>query len=112
MVSPASRRRAVTFLVERGYSRIRSCRIIGISRVASRNEPKERNPSLVKVILELSEKRPRFGFRRIFDMLEGVNIKAVRRIWKREGLTLRRKPRRRLRVDRLQTVRATYPNQT
>lgn len=98
MVSPAARRRACDALLKAGYSRVRSCRVTGLSRWASRKARRERNPELRAKVLELAQKHPRFGFRRIHMHLPGVNIKAVHRIWKEEGLRLNRRKRRRLKV--------------
>lgn len=98
MVSPAARRRACDLLLKAGYSRVRSCRVVEFSRSASRKGKKERNPELREKVLELAKKHPRFGFRRIHFLLPGVNLKAVRRIWREEGLRLSRKRRRRLKV--------------
>jgi putative transposase len=111
MVSPASRRRAVAFLLGRGYPRVRSCRVVGLSRVASRHEPRERRPEVRVKVLELAKENPRYGFRRVHALLEGVNLKAVHRIWKEEGLSLRHRPRRRLRVPKVEAPELTGPNQ-
>jgi transposase InsO family protein len=50
-------------------------------------------------IKELADKHKRYGYRRIADRLrkEGwpVNVKRVHRLWKDEGLRVKRKPRRR-----------------
>jgi hypothetical protein len=107
MVSPASRRRAVAFLLGRGYPRARSCRVVGLSRVASRHEPRERRPEVRAKVLELAKENPRYGFRRVHALLEGVNLKAVHRIWKAEGLSLRHRPRRRLRVPKVEAPELT-----
>jgi len=56
----------------------------------------ERNPTLRSEVLRLAALNPRFGFRRVHLLLSGVNIKAVHRIWKQEGLRLARRRRRRL----------------
>jgi len=111
MVSPAARRSAVRHLLVAGYSRVRACRVAGISRSSSRRSPNERNPELRKRILALSHKHPRFGFRRIHDLLPGVNLKAVHRIWKQECLRLRRRARKRLKVARQPSVELNGPNQ-
>jgi putative transposase len=111
MVSPASKRRANTQLRNLGFSRVCACRVTALSRGASRYVPKERNPELREKILELAAKNPRYGFRRVHALLAGVNIKAVHRIWKREGLRLKRKPRKRLKVASSPGLELTAPNQ-
>ena len=51
---------------------------------------------------ELAMKRPRFGYRRITALLRRdgwrVNVKRVHRLWKAEGLQIRRKTRKRRRL--------------
>ena len=84
--------------MERGFSRTRACKSVDLCRTSSRVQPKERNPQLRAKVLELAGSHPRYGFRRVHALLPGVNIKAVHRIWKAEGLKLRRKPRKRLKV--------------
>jgi len=55
--------------------------------------------ALRKRIKELADKHKRYGYRRITDRLhkEGwkVNVKRVHRLWKEEGLRVKRKPRQR-----------------
>jgi putative transposase len=62
-------------------------------------------------VLELAGRNPRYGFRRVHALLEGVNIKAVHRIWKAESLRVRRKPRKRLKVEREELTPLTAANQ-
>lgn len=111
MVSPASRRRAVNHLLACGCSRVCACRVTGLSRTTSRAAVHERRPELRQKVLELATTHPRYGFRRVHALLPGVNLKAVHRIWKMEGLRIRRKPRRRLKVPRMQSVPLTSANQ-
>lgn len=93
MVSLVSKKRAVKALMERGYSRTRSCRIAQLSRGGSRTERKNRNPELREKVLQLARAHPRYGFRRVHALLPGVNLKAVHRIWREEGLRLSNSPR-------------------
>lgn len=111
MVSLARRRRAVGFLLGRGFPRTRSCRVASLSRLASRRERKERRPELRAKVLELARENPRYGFRRVHALLEGVNLKAVHRIWREEGLALRHKRRRKLVVPKTEGPELTGPNQ-
>lgn len=111
MVSPASRRRAVGHLLGRGFPRACACRCAQISRNASRREPKERPDPLKEEVLRLSKEHPRYGFRRIHFLLPGVNLKAVRRVWRQEGLRLNRRVRRRLQVPRTLPLDLKAPNQ-
>lgn len=100
MVSPGSRRRGVHVLLGRGFPRTCACRVCAISRPASRHVPKERSPGLKERVLELAKANPRYGFRRVHALLEGVNLKAVHRIWREEGLGIRHRTRRKLKVPK------------
>jgi putative transposase len=111
MVSLASKRRVIQHLLERGFSRNRGCKIVNLSRNTSRSMPKERNPQLRAKVLELAHQHPRYGFRRVHALLENVNIKAVHRIWKAEGLRLRCKPRKRIKVAKSPAFELSGPNQ-
>ena len=111
MVSPAVRRNAVRHLLLAGFSRVRACRVIGMSRSSSRRTLRERNPKLKERVLSLARAHPRFGFRRIHALLPGVNLKAVHRIWRQEGLRLSRRTRKRLKVVRQPQSELTGSNQ-
>lgn len=106
MVSPAARRRALGRLLEKGISRRLGCKVVGLSRTASRRPTMERRPELREEILRLSQAHPRYGFRRIHALLPGVNLKCVHRIWRQEGLSLHSRKRRRLRVEKSPQVPA------
>jgi putative transposase len=47
----------------------------------------------------------------VADLLPGVNVKAVRRIWRAECLGLNRRRRRRLKVEKSPVMDLTAPNQ-
>lgn len=116
MVSPESRRRAVRVLVARGYPRKKGCRLVGISAPMSRFTPKVKNPVLRNKVVELAKEHPRYGFRRVHALLVRaglkVNLKAVHRIWKLEGLRLKRRIiKRRLGTSTILAPEATRPNQ-
>jgi putative transposase len=100
MVSPAAKRRVLGYLMDKGFSRRLCCKLVGLSRAASRSVRKERRPELREEIVKLAEENPRFGFRRIHAILQvHVNLKTVHRIWRQEGLSLRSRKRRRLSVE-------------
>lgn len=100
MVSPASKRRALGRLLEKGISRRLGCKVVGLSRNASKASKVERRPELREEILRLSQAHPRYGFRRVHALLPGVNLKCVHRIWREEGLSLLTRKRRRIRVEK------------
>jgi len=111
MVSPDGRRRGVFHLLERGFSRTCACRVCRISRPASRHVSKDRSPGLRERVLEIAKANPRYGFRRVHALLPGVNLKAVHRIWKQEGLGVRHRKRRKLVVPKTQGPVLTKANQ-
>jgi transposase InsO family protein len=95
----------VAYLRDRlGYSRWRICRAIGQAWSSQRYEKKvdRGERCLVAAMHRLAVLRPRFGYRRITACLrqEGwqVNAKRVHRLWKEEGLQIRKKQRKRRRM--------------
>lgn len=100
MVSPAAKRRVLGHLMDRGFSRRLSCKVVGLSRSASRSVRKERRPELCEEVVKLAQENPRFGFRRVHAILSlHVNLKTVHRIWRQEGLSLRSRKRKRISVE-------------
>lgn len=88
---------------ERNVSQRRACQEIGLSRslLAYKLKQPDKDKALTESIKALSEKYPRFGYRRIAVMLgwqmgETINVKRVYRIWKMLNLQLpKKRPRRR-----------------
>ena len=82
----------------------RACAVLGQPRSTQRYESKVKDdePQLLLRILELVREFPRFGYRQITRLLrnEGwqVNFKRVYRLWKKEGLKVPRKKRKRRRL--------------
>jgi putative transposase len=83
-----------------------------------RSPPRNDEAALVKRILELVREHPRYGYRFVTSKLrqEGwqVNRKRVYRLWRREGLKVPKKPRKRRRlgasVNACHRRRAERPN--
>lgn len=118
MVSLAERRRGADHLeAEHGVSERRACQVVGIAR-STKRRPSGRieEARLVRRIHELSERYPRWGYRKIHGILrtEGTAIgrDRLRLIRKREGLQVARKARKRRRPGKSTTTvdRALYPN--
>ncbi|MFC6617212.1 IS3 family transposase [Deinococcus radiophilus] len=91
---------------------------LGFSRTTYRRKSPERVKDLVLVerLRALARERPRFGYRRLHLMLgrEGLNVnhKRVYRIYRAEGLAVRKKERRKLNVgERQQKPQVSAPNQ-
>ena len=105
MLTAAQRRQVVRQLQESfGVSQRRACRLVGQPRSTQRQRPKtsEEEERLVRRMLELVRRHPRFGYRRISVLLrrEGwrVNRKRVYRLWRQQGLKVPRKQRKKRRL--------------
>jgi putative transposase len=101
-VSPAARRAALTHARETAaISQRRACRYLGVHRslvrYRSRRAP---DTELRKRLRELAERHPRWGSPRLTWLLwrEGwnVNHKRVERVYRSEGLAVRRRRRKRV----------------
>lgn len=101
MVSPSQKRRAIQSIVEENKATTaQACRALGLARssfyLASRASAESR--TLRQQITTLSQKHPRYGYRRITALLrrEGheVNGKRVQRVRRMEGLQVKKKQRR------------------
>jgi len=109
MVKPTAFREAVGFLrTDFRMSERRACRVLGFCRASAQYQAKRERPEqLVAKLRELATLRPRWGYRRLHILLkrEGVEVnhKRVFRLYRLEGLAVRRKHRKRL-ASALRTV--------
>ena len=82
----------------------RACEVLNQPRSAQRYEAKPRDdePKLIERMRELARGRPRFGYRRIGALLRREGWRAsdtrVLRLWRREGLKVPQKKRKRRRL--------------
>jgi putative transposase len=103
------------FMGRRGVSARRACELLGLSRRWLLYESRRTDPDLSALLTELARKYPRFGYRRLHQMLlrkkVKVNVKRVRRLCVVMGLKLpkRRKKKRRGKGLKM-PVLAEYPN--
>ena len=118
MVSLASQRYVAEYL-QRAYSISErySCRIVGLNRGTKRNVPRaKREKELREQIHKLSEKYPRFGYRKIYHKLKeldwNVGRERVRLVRKHEGLQIISKPKKKrlLGKSTAQLNKQEYPN--
>ena len=100
-----------------GASERRVCRVLTLHRSTKRRQPgSPEQGALVARIHALSERYPRFGYRKIFALLKGaqwaVSRETVRRLRQREGLQVVKKARKRRPLGQSTTVptRALCPN--
>jgi len=72
-------------------------------------KPKDQDERLTKRILQFVRERPRWGYRRISQLLrrdgETINMKKMYRLWKASGLKVPRKRRKKRRKKRATGVR-------
>ena len=97
-----SRSAAVGYLCsELGTSERRACRLVGMHRSSYRYETtRSDDPALVERMREAAAERPRWGYRRLRDVLiaDGfrINHKRMLRLYRQEELFVRRRARRKL----------------
>lgn len=94
----------------------RVCELIGVARSSCRYRPKEsRDEGLRAALRELALERPRFGYRRLWVMLSRrgwcVNRKRVYRLYREEGLVVRRRKRKRVAAVRAPLLTPTRPDE-
>lgn len=116
-MTPAARRAAVSHLQEHfAVSERRASRLVGISRSTVRYQPSHRaDAALLDRLRTLALERPRFGYRRLHVLLrrEGhtVNHKRVYRLYRRAGLAVRQRKRKRVARTRVApAIIGTNPN--
>ena len=101
MVTPAVKREAVAHLRSQlGLSERRACRIAGADRKMVRYQVRREPDTVLRGRLrELANERRRFGYRRLFVLLrregEPSGINRIYRLYREEGLTVRKRKARR-----------------
>lgn len=117
-MKPAVRRVAAQHVQERwAYSERRACGLVSVGRSTARYLAHGRSDAAIRARLrELAAEKRRYGYRRLHVLLrrEGmlVNHKCVERIYREEGLSVRRRKRKRAAGARAETwLPATHPDQ-
>ena len=93
----------------------RACVLVGLSKSSWHYQPKPRQDSEIRQrIHELAREYPRRGYRFIHALLvrtgAKINKKRVRRLWREEGLTVKRKTSKKIRTGASIPMQAEYPN--
>jgi putative transposase len=110
----------VTLIEEEGLGgKAAACRALGLARSAAYYLPRESVESrrLRKEIVALSQRHPRYGYRRITALLRregwGVNAKRVQRVRRQEGIQVSKRQRKMRRVGTSTALRqrAARPNE-
>jgi putative transposase len=102
MVSPAMRREAAGWLTQEfTVSQRRACRTIDLGLSSCRYQSRQGDGGVILERLKaIAYERPRFGYRRLHVMIQregfNVNHKRVYRLYKQEGLVVRRKKKKRI----------------
>jgi putative transposase len=112
VVGPQARREAVRVACAEGkLSQLRAYGLVGIARGSVLYERRQRDDRALRARKkELAANRPRFGYRRLHVLLRRekkedgtmrwqVNQKRVYRLYREEGLAMRRKAKKRLRSE-------------
>ncbi|HVX85683.1 MAG TPA: IS3 family transposase [Phycisphaerae bacterium] len=115
MTTARGRREAAAYLIGRNLLARRACALVGISRRWRGYQSRRKEDGLSWRLLELAARHPRYGYRRLHQMLlrQGakVNVKRVRRLCVALGVKLLvRQKRKRRGIGVSQPVKAEYPN--
>ena len=97
----SARRDVALIMAEHGLAERYACRLLEVDRSTYRYEPRpDRNAKLREALLLLAKQHPRYGYRRLWALLtrQGwvADVKRVHRLYKAEGLMVRRMKRKRL----------------
>lgn len=117
MVTAETRRRVVTHLQAAFPASVRRiCRALAFARSSQRYVSRRVPCAELRARLHtLASLKPRWGHRRLHWLLvrEGwaVNRKLVQRLYREEGLTVRRRKRKRVSVARSPRMAPTRPNE-
>jgi putative transposase len=113
----SARRDVALVVAEHGLSQRQACRLLEVDRATYRYEPRpDRNAKLRTALVEAARQQPRFGYRRLWVMLttrQGfrASIGRVHRLYRKEGLAVRRQKRKRLRGIAPVNASILRPNQ-
>ena len=97
MVTPAAKREAVAHLrALLDVSERRACRVIAVDRTVIRYQSRRGDDEVLREKLrDLAHQRRRFGYRRLHILLRrdgiAINRKKTQRLYREEGLTVRRR---------------------
>ena len=104
-------------MAEHGLSQRHACRLLEVDRSTYRYEPRpDRNAQLRVALKEAARQRPRFGYRRLWVLLterQGfrASLGRVHRLYREEGLAVRRQKRKRLKGSVPINPLISQPNQ-
>ncbi|MFB9990785.1 IS3 family transposase [Deinococcus oregonensis] len=114
-ITPSEKRVLVQELITHQVKPVRACFLVGLPKSSWHYRPKPRQDDEIRRrIRELAGQHPRRGSRFIHVLLvkEGqrINRKRVRRLWREEQLTIKKKPSRKIRTGNTIPMTAEYPH--
>ena len=97
----SARRDVALVMAEHALGERYACKLLEVDRSTYRYEPRpDRNAKLREALLTVARQHPRYGYRRLWALLvrQGweVDVKRIHRLYKAEGLMVRRLKRKRL----------------
>jgi len=98
----SARRDVALVMAEHSISQRQACKLLEVDRSTYRYEPRpDRNAKLRSALVEAARQKPRFGYRRLWVLLttrQGfrASVGRVLRLYRKEGLAVRRLKRKRL----------------
>ena len=97
----SARRDVALVMAEHALGERYACKLLEVDRSTYRYEPRpDRNAKLREALLALARQHPRYGYRRLWALLvrQGweLDVKRVHRLYRAEGLMVRRMKRKRL----------------
>jgi putative transposase len=97
----SARRDVALVMAEHALGERYACRLLKVDRSTYRYEPRpDKNAQLRQALLILARQQPRYGYRRLWALLvrQGweVDVKRIHRLYKAEGLMVRRLKRKRI----------------
>jgi putative transposase len=115
VIDVSGRRGFVAFATGRAISASRACELVKVSRRRLGYVSRKTEEDLTRKLKELAAAHPRYGCRRLREMLRRdgrvVNLKRVRRLCRAHGLLLKQKRRRKRRGSGIGVpCLAEYPN--
>jgi putative transposase len=112
----SARRDVALLMAEHQLSERQACKLLELDRSTYRYEPRpDRNGELREALVALARQKTRYGYRRLWAILTRrgwkVNEKRIYRLYREEGLMVRRLKRKRVMRERSAEVLLSAPNQ-
>lgn len=112
----STRRDVALLMAEHRLSERHACRLLELDRSTYRYEARpDGNRQLREELVALARQKPRYGYRRLWAILTRrsweVNVKRIYRLYRQEGLMVRRLKRKRVTRERSVEMLLSAPNQ-